>query len=69
MSGSDPLVIDQDRLNARRAQVHATMDGRPGQRRKAKVAKDFDVFIRSRSEGRRGWDAATPDDVLIGFVS
>eukprot|EP00752_Nemacystus_decipiens_P007886 g7046.t1 len=40
------------------------MDSRPGQRRKAKVAKDFDAFIHAHSVGRRGWDAATPDDIF-----
>ena len=64
-----PLVIDQGRLNVRRSKVQAAMDGRPGQRRTAKVAKDFDAFIHSRSGGRSGRDAATLHDVLIGFVS
>lgn len=59
-----PIVIDYDRLNACRAQVQAAMKGRPGQVRKAKVAGDFDAFIRARSGERIGWEEAAPNGVF-----
>lgn len=58
------MVIDYDLLRTRRSHVQAAMEGRPGQVRKAKVARDFDAFIRVHSGGRIGWEAAAPMDVF-----
>ena len=40
------------------------MAERPGQRRKRKIADEFDTFLRARSGGRRGWEVAMPEDVF-----
>ena len=40
------------------------MAERPGQKRKSKIADDFDAFLLVRSGGRRGWATATDDDVF-----
>ena len=58
------MRIDVGKLEARRAVVFAAMPERPGQRRKSKIADDFDAFLLARSRGRRGWSTATDDDVF-----
>ncbi|CAN0042059.1 unnamed protein product, partial [Pylaiella littoralis] len=57
-------AIDHARLQARRSQILSAMARRAGQVRKGKIAKDFHAFALAFSHGRRGWDAATPDDVF-----
>lgn len=61
------VFVDHDKVQARRTQVLSAMDGRSGQVRKAKIAKDFDAFVHTRSAGRLGWESATPDDVFDWF--
>lgn len=58
------VVIDDDLLQARKATVLASMNGKAGQQRKCAVADKFDAFLRERSKGLRGWENATDDDVL-----
>ena len=40
------------------------MTGRRGQQQKYRIADDFDAFLLSYSNGNRGWEQATPDDVF-----
>lgn len=61
---ASPVVIDVAKLQARRSQILAMMSGRRGQQRKCRVADEFDAFLLSYSDGRRGWAEATPDDVF-----
>ena len=63
----EEIAVDHDKMQARRAQVSSAMDGRPGQVRRAKLAKDFDAFVHTRSEGRFGWESAAPDEVFGRF--
>ena len=44
--------------------VFAAVTERPGQRRKSKIADDFDAFLLAWSGGRRGWATATDEDVF-----
>lgn len=67
MSHAVPMSIDHELLQARRRQVVATMAGRPGQVSKSKEVKDFDIFVHASAGGRRGWEAATPDNVFDWF--
>ena len=59
-----PVVVDVQRLQSRRRNVLAAMEGRPGQVRKSRVADEFDAFVLVISAGSRGWTTATPDDVF-----
>ena len=63
-SGAPPVCTDAGKLENRRAMVLAAMAERPGQRRKCKVADEFDAFLRARSGGRRAWEVAIPEDVF-----
>ena len=58
------MRIDVGKLEARRAVVFAAMPERPGQRRKSKIADDFDAFLLARTGGRRSWTTATDDDIF-----
>lgn len=40
------------------------MANRPGEVRKAQVVQKFDAFLRSYTNGLRGWEEATPDDIF-----
>ena len=64
-----PVVVDVDKMQARRRQVQAAMEGRPGQVRKSRMADEFDAFVLVVSAGSRGWQTATPDDVFTSSVS
>ena len=59
-----PVVVDFDKIQARRRQFLAALGGRPGQVRKIRVTDEFDAFVLVVSAGSRGWDTATPDDVF-----
>ena len=59
-----PVVVDVEKIQARRHQVLAVMEGRPGQVRKGRVADEFDAFVLVTSAGSRGWTTATPDDLF-----
>jgi len=59
-----PVVVDVQKMQARRHQVLTAMEGRPGQVRKSRVADEFDAFVLVISAGSRGWTTATPDDVF-----
>lgn len=61
------IAIDHVKLQARRKQADAAMQGRPGQVRKDVIATHFDSFLRSYSAGGRGWLQALPDDVVNWF--
>ena len=66
-SRAQPVQIDRAKLRARRDDVLAGIAVRPGQQRKCKIADDFDAFIRAYSEGLRGWESATDEDVFDWF--
>ena len=57
-----PVVVDIDKIQARRHQVLVAMEGRPGQRRKRRVADEFDAFVVVISAEPRCWTTATPAD-------
>lgn len=59
-----PVEIDVAKMHARSRQVLTAMQGRPGQQRKGRVADEFDSFLLAYSEGRRGWEEASPEDVF-----
>ena len=59
-----PVEVDVAKIQARRHQVLAAMEGRPGQLRKSRVADEFDAFVLVISAGCRGWTTATPDDLF-----
>ena len=59
-----PVAVDVEKIQARRHQVLAAMEGRPGQLRKSRVADEFDAFILVISAGCRGWTTVTPDDLF-----
>ena len=59
-----PVVVDVDKIQARRHQVLAAMEGRPGQLRKSRVADKFDALVLVISAGSCGWTTATPDDLF-----
>lgn len=61
---AQPVRTDAVKLQARRDEVLAGIAVSPGQQRKCKMADDLDAFIRAHSEGFRGWDLATDEDVL-----
>ncbi|CAN0564276.1 unnamed protein product, partial [Ectocarpus sp. 12 AP-2014] len=56
--------VDLPKLRERREYVLAKMANRPGQQRKSRVADEFDSFVLSLSDNRRGWKTATDSDVL-----
>ena len=58
------VVVDLQKLLARRQNVLAAMEGRPGQVRKGGVANEFDASGLVNSSGSRGRTTATPDDVF-----
>ena len=58
------VEIDAEKLQARRASKLAKLEGRPGQQRKSKMTDDFDTFVLAYSDGKRGWETATDNDVL-----
>ena len=57
-----PVVVDVEKIQARRYHVLAAMEGRPGQLRKNRVADEFDAFVLVISAGCWCWTTATPDD-------
>ena len=59
-----PVVVDVEKIQARRYQVLAAMEVRPWQPRKGRVAGEFDAAVLVISTGSRGWATATPDDVF-----
>lgn len=65
--GRPPVHVDVGRLHDRRHQVLTAVAARPGAVRKHRVPDEFDAFLLSRSDGARGWQAATPDDVFDFF--
>ena len=58
------------KLQARRHDVLAAMEGRPGQVWKSRVADEFDALTLVIWAGSRGWTTATPDDVFdfLGYL-
>ena len=61
---AQPVEIDAEKLQARRASILAKLEGRPGQQRKSKIADYFDAFLLAYSDGHRGWETATDNDVF-----
>jgi len=60
-----PLVsMDRGKMAARRATVTVAMADRPAQLRELKMAAELNVFLRSATGGKRGWETGTPDDVF-----
>ena len=59
-----PVVIDANKLQARRAAILDNIARRPGQQRKSKIAHELDDFLLAYSGGRCGWKDATADDVF-----
>ena len=59
-----PVVVDAEQIQARRHQVLAAMEGRPGQQRNSWVANEFDAVVLVISAGCRGWTTAAPDDLF-----
>ena len=57
------MVIDADRLAARKEAVQVASANTAGQRRKSAVADKFDAFLRAHTAGSRGWESATDADV------
>ena len=55
------VVVNIDKMQARRRQVLAAMEGHPGQAQKSRVADEFDAFV---LVSNRGWQTGTPDDVF-----
>ena len=60
-----PVVVDADKIQARRSQVLAAMEGRPGELQN--LADEFDSFLLAYLAGSRGWTTATVDD-LVDFL-
>ena len=46
-----PVEVDVAKIQARRHQVLAAMEGRPGQLRKIRVADEFDAFVLVNQQG------------------
>ena len=59
------VVVDADKIQARRSQVLAAMEGRPGELQN--LADEFDSFLLAYLAGSRGWTTATVDD-LVDFL-
>ena len=59
-----PVDVDVDKIQVRRHQLLAAMEGRPGQLRKSRVADECDAFAFVISAGSRGRTTATPDDLF-----